>query len=136
MNTSILLYIATFLAIIQYIAHAGLFLSAKAKHGKEEINVIKSMKSHKWNFSGFHRSYWDFYFGYGLLAVLWGIAEVFLFWQLAELSRIPTISITPFILILIAANVGHAILTLKYFFFTPAIFDLLIALTLVLAVIK
>jgi hypothetical protein len=41
------------------------------------------MKGHRWNFSGFTRSYWDFYFGYGLLAIIWGIVEVIILWQLA-----------------------------------------------------
>ncbi len=136
MNTTVLLYIAAALALVQYIAHAFLFLRAKPSHGQDEIDVVTAMKSHRWNFSGFSRSYWDFYFGYGLLAILWGIIEIFLLWQLAGIAGISSVSITAFLILLLAANIGHAILTLRYFFLVPAIFDFLIALVLVLALLK
>src|SRR5258708_793056 len=122
MSTSTLLYIATTLATIQYIAHSVLFLFGKPKHGEDEFAVIKNMRAHRWNFSGFKRSYWDFYFGYGLLAILWGVIEILLLWQFASFANIPSIPLTPIILILLIANIGHAILTLKYFFLIPAVF--------------
>lgn len=134
MNATVFLSIATILAVIQYIAHAGLFLTMRPKHGQEEIDLIKKMKSHTWNFSGFQRSYWNFYFGYGLLAILWGFIEVLLLWQFTILSKTSTISVTPFLIILVFANIGHAILTLRYFFLIPAIFDLLITIMLLLAI--
>ncbi len=136
MSVTILLYIATALALIQYVAHAFLFLRAKPSHGQEEIAVVNAMKSYRWNFSGFRRSYWDFYFGYGLLAILWGIIEIILLWQLAGIASTSSVSIAAILILLLAANIGHAILTLRYFFLMPAIFDFLIAIVLFLALLK
>ncbi len=130
MNISFLLYLAATLAAIQYIAHAGLFLLGKPRHGQAEIDLIQEIKSHRWSFAGFSRSYWNFYFGYGLVAILWGVIEVCFLWQLATLAKISQVSVLPFIIILLLANVGHAFLTLKYFFLLPAVFDILIALVL------
>lgn len=63
MNTLNLLRIAFGVALVQYIAQTFLFLTQKPSHGQEEISLIESMKLHRWNFKGFKRSYWDFYWG-------------------------------------------------------------------------
>jgi hypothetical protein len=121
--------------LIQYVAHAILFLRATPLHGQEEVDVINAMKFHRWKFSGFMRSYWDFYFGYGLLAILWGLIEIVLLWDLARLSHTPGVHMSPFIGLLLFANVAHAILTMRYFFLQPVIFDFLIGVVLLLALV-
>jgi hypothetical protein len=135
MSATIWLKAAAGLALIQYIAHALLFFRAKPSHGQEEIDVVNTMKSHRWKFSGLERSYWDFYFGYGLLAILWGVVEIFLLWQVASIAAASSVSIIPFLVLLLIANIGHAILTMLYFFPLPAVFDLLIALVLFLTML-
>jgi len=127
MKTTIFLRIASIVALLQYSAHAVLFLSASPKHGAEEIALIETMKSHTWNFAGSIHSYWNFYFGYGLLAILWGLIEVVLLWQFATLSKPDPFRLRPVIFLIFIANIGHALLTLKYFFLLPAIFDFIIA---------
>lgn len=135
MNAVTLLRIAFVVAIVQYIAHAFLFLTEKPSHGQDEVSLIESMKSHRWNFKGFKRSYWDFYWGYGLLAILWGFVEVAFLWQMIIFAKTPSIEIKPLITILFLANIVHAILTLRYFFLIPVIFDVLVAIFLALAFI-
>ena len=70
---STLLRVASILAAVQYIAHTFLFLSATPTHGPAERAVIDAMHSHRFGVAGFARSYWDFYFGYGLLTILSGV---------------------------------------------------------------
>jgi hypothetical protein len=130
MLPSVLLRVAALLSVIQYAAHAWLFVSATPQHGREEVELLQAMKSHRWRFGGFMRSYWDFYFGYGLIAILWGVIEIVLLWQLAALAGTHSAWVTRAIAALLAANIGHAILTLRYFFLIPAIFDILIAVVL------
>lgn len=129
------LRIAFVLAIVQYAAHARLFLSASPRHGQDERDLVAAMKSGRWNFGGFTRSYWDFYFGYGLLAIMWGVIEIALLWALTTVAGAQTASLTALIVILLAANVGHAVLTLRYFFLIPAIFDVIISIVLVAALV-
>ena len=136
MKASKFLRIASIIALIQYSAHAFLFLSATPKHGQDEISLIEAMKSHHWNFAGFDHSYWDFYLGYGLLVILWGFIEVLLLWQLSILAKNVSIRLKPIIALLLLVNVGHAVLTLRYFFLVPAIFDLIVALFLGFAFIS
>lgn len=135
MRMQTLLLAATALALLQYIGHATLFLRGTPPHGPEEVELIDSMKTRRWRFSGALRSYWDFLFGYGLLVILWGFFEVFLLWQLSALATNPSISIKPLILGLLVTNLAHAFLTFRYFFIVPPIFDLLVAATLALALV-
>ncbi len=135
MPTSVLLRVAAILGVIQYAAHAWLFLAATPKHGHEEVELLQAMKSRRWRFGGFTRSYWDFYFGYGLMAILWGVIEMVLSWQLPGLVGTHSASVAPLIAAFLVANIGHAILTLRYFFLTPVIFDILIAIVLGAALI-
>jgi hypothetical protein len=136
MNSATLLRVASGIALFQYGVHAFLYLTATPSHGRDEIALIGAMKLQHWDFRGFTRSYRDFYFGYGLLAILWGLIEVILIWQLSVLAKISSLRIRPMIVVLFLANVAHAILTLMYFFSVPAIFDFIVAIFLLSAFIK
>lgn len=130
MKPTAILRAALVLAIVQYTAHAFLFLSAKAVHGPEEVAVINAMASHHFEVQGFSRSYWDFYFGYGLLAILSGLVEILLLWQIAELPNSDTHQARPIVAILIFANLAHALVGFEYFFLAPIVFDVAIAICL------
>jgi hypothetical protein len=107
MNPTVLLRIASILALIQYSAHTFIFLSITPSHGQN--------------------------FGYGLLVILSGFVQVILLWQLAELAKTDPFRISSIIALFTLANGAHAFLVWKYFFLTPMIFDLVIAMFLALA---
>ena len=128
MKPAITLRIASALALLQYSAHAFLFLSATPTHGAGEIAVIDAMKSHV---VGLSRSYWDFYFGYGLMVILSGVIEVILLWHLAVVAKNEPYRVRPIIALFIFANFMHALLVWKYFqLIAPMTFDVLVASTL------
>lgn len=127
MKTAKILQATSILAALQYTAHAVLFLSATPTHGPDEIAVIETMKAHRFDVYGFDRSYWDFYFGYGLLAILFGLVEVVVLWQLATLAKADSYRVRPIIGMLIFANVAHALLMWRYFFLGPLLFDVAVA---------
>lgn len=135
MHTALLLKIAAIVALIQYGSHAVLFLRAKPSHGQDEVDLVSAMRSRRWSFNGFERSYWDFYFGYGLLVILWGVVEIVLLWLLAALANL-AVPITAIVMLLLVANIAHGILALRYFFLVPAIFDLLVVIPLFLALLR
>jgi hypothetical protein len=125
-----ILALAAGLALLQASAHALLFVSAHPRHGPEEVAVVEAMKAHYFTFGDFARSYWDFYFGSGLLAALNVFVEAALLWQLAVLARADAHRLRPIVALLALANVAHAALCLRYFFLTPVVADLVIALCL------
>jgi hypothetical protein len=130
MQTSTILRIASLLAFVQAILHGGLFLTAHPTHGPDEIAVVSAMKNHAFLFGGFSRSYWDMYFGYGLLAALVVLFEAMLFWLLAGLARDDPVRLRPVIGLFILYNLAHAALLAKYFFALPIAADALVAATL------
>ena len=133
MKPTILLRVASVAALLQFAAHGLLFVFSSPKHGPEEAGVIEAMKAHRFDFLGSMRSYWDFYFGYGLQAAFFCLIEAVLFWQLATLARTAPLAVRPMVALFFLANVGHLILVWKYFFITPMIPDGVIAVCLGLA---
>ena len=111
MSTTTLLRAASLLALIQYIAHAFLFLSVTS--GGSPL------------------------FGYGLMVILSGLIEVALLWQIASLANDQPIRTRPIIALFIFANLAHAFLAWQYFrLIAPVAFDMLIAVILGLAFIS
>lgn len=99
--------------------------------------MVEAMKSHSFVFQGFTRSYWDFYLGYGLFAAINSLIEAGLFWQLALLVAKGAASQVGVIIgLFILANLCYLILSWKYFFITPMIFDIAIIVSLVVALIS
>jgi len=128
-NTVLLLRVAAILAAVQGAAHAALFISAKPRHGDAEVAVVTAMKVNRFFRGGL--SYWDYYFGYGLMAASVCLVEAVLFWQLATVAQTRPLLARPMIGLFVAANVGHAVLLVRYFKFPlPIAFDLLIAAAL------
>src|SRR6266702_4074550 len=68
-----------------------------------------------------------FVFGYGLEAAFFCLLEAVLFWQLATIAKTTPLVIRPIVALFFLANIGHAILVLRYFFITPLVPDILIA---------
>ena len=83
MNATLFLRIASVLSLIQCVLHTVGGVFGSPKHGAEEVAVIETMKSHRFDFMGSMRSYWDFVFGYGLFVTIDLIVQTILFWQLA-----------------------------------------------------
>jgi hypothetical protein len=134
-NPAFALRAAAIIALLQWGAHSALFLRAKPRHGAEELAVVDAMKAHRFNFGGSSRSYWDLYFGYGLIAAVVVLVEAILFWQLAGAPSLARPLVRSVALLFLGYNVVHAVLAAKYFFITPIVPDVLIALCLTVAVL-
>jgi hypothetical protein len=133
MRSAVWLRAASVVAFAQFVAHTAMFLSAKASHGPAEVAVVEAMKSQKFLFDGSLRSYWDLYFGYGLFAAFNCLVEAVLFWQLARLAKAGAAHGRPIVALYCIANLGYALLVLRYFFIVPLVPDLVIAVCLALA---
>lgn len=127
MRTAPLLRTTAIVAFVQFCAHTARFVSYTPKHGADEVAVVGAMKSNLFTFSGAARSYWDFYYGYGLMAAFTCLIEAVLFWQLASIAKSSAPLVRPVVGLFLLANAGYAILVLTYFFPLPAYFDIAIA---------
>jgi hypothetical protein len=135
MNFRIAVRVATALAALQYAVHTALFLSAKPTRGEEEAQLISTMKAYRFSVGSFERSYWDFYYGYGLMAILLGVVEVGILWQAGRLVATDAGASARLVAVLLFLNLGHALIAWNYFFFAPLAFDLAVAACLVWALL-
>jgi hypothetical protein len=133
MRSAVWLRAASVVAFAQFVAHTAMFVSAKVSHGPAELAVVEAMKSQKFVFDGSLRSYWDLYFGYGLFAAFNCLVEAVLFWQLARLAKAGAAYGQPIVVLYCMANLGYALLVLRYFFIVPLVPDVVIAVCLALA---
>jgi predicted acyltransferase len=134
MKSVLLFRIAAILALLQYAAHGLMFSTYKPSHGQAEINFVNEMKTQFWIFGGHPRSYWDFYFGYGLLSVLSGLIEVLLLFYAARTAKHYPELAKRVAIILFIGVLCHLLLVQRYFFLLPAVFDFIIAGILVTAI--
>jgi len=123
MKPSILLRVASIITLLYFAGHtAGMPWTPAA--GPGELPVIEAMKTHRFETEGFARTYWDFYFGFGLIISAFLLVQAVVLWQL---------QIRPIIASFLVAFVVNAILAWMFFFAVPAGMAVAIAACLGLA---
>ena len=134
MNARVLFRVAAIVALLQWAAHTTLFLRSSAIPLARDRAVIDAMKAHQFQAQIFTRSYWDFYYGSGLMVAFVVLIEAILFSLLAKHATTCGPAVRVVAGMFIVYNVGHALLAWRYFFITPMVPDLVIALLLAAAV--
>lgn len=125
---------AAVLAAVQGLAHAALFISARPRHGDAEVALVAAMKANRFFAGGV--GYWDYYYGYGLVAASACLVEAALLWQIAAIAGTQPVLVRPMVVVFVLANLGHALLLARYFKFPlPIAFDIIIASVLVFALV-
>jgi hypothetical protein len=92
--------------------------------------VVDSMRSVQFEAIGEQRTYWDFYFGFGLIIGLDLLVQSGVLWWLSTLARREARALMPVLGVMLAGVVGNMYLSQRYFFVIPAGFGLAIALLL------
>jgi hypothetical protein len=122
-----LLRAASALTFVHAVLHTVGGLLKSPAHGEQEIAVLNTMKSFTFDFMGSMRSYWDFYFGFGLFVALGLVLQAVLLWQLAPLARKAPHIARPLLLTLLASFVVMLLLSWRYFFVAPLATEALVA---------
>jgi phosphoglycerol transferase MdoB-like AlkP superfamily enzyme len=130
---TLFLRIASVLTMIHCILHTIGGVLSSPKHGSEELAVVETMKAHTFNVMGSMRSYWDFFFGYGLGLTITLLIQSLLFWQVATMSKTNAAWTRPIVLLFFFNFVVMSVVVWRYFFIAPAITELLIAACLAAA---
>lgn len=92
------------------------------------VAVVESMRSVRFEAVGEQRTYWDFYFGFGLIIGVDLAVQAAVLWWLSALARRQASALTPVLGVLVVGATGNLVLSHRYFFAIPAAFGLLIAL--------
>lgn len=129
----IILRFAAAIALLQGIAHGILHMSYFPNHGPIEQALISNMKTESFMFGGFERTYWGFYFGYGLMVVVTCMVQAVAIWIVARMAASRSREVVSLAALYAVAYATHGLLAWHYFFLKPVVFDILIAAALFLA---
>jgi hypothetical protein len=99
----------------------------------ESMKVVESMKSVHFPVMGKERSYWDFYFGFGVSICVYLFALAIILWQVASQAKSEAVKVRPLMLTLLLAYLINAIVTYRFFFAFPLIFAAVICICIGLA---
>lgn len=131
MKPAWMLRIASVLTLIHCLLHTVGGVLSPPRHGEKEVAVIETMKSYQFDMFGSMRTYWDFFFGYGLFVTISLLVLGVFFWQLANMSKTNALFVRRISALFTLNFILMAIVSWRYFFLGPAITELLIAACLV-----
>jgi hypothetical protein len=101
----------------------------------EATSVLEAMKNHSFEAEGFKGTYWDLYFGFGLIISVYLLVQAAVLWQVASLAKSDAIRVRPVVVSFLVAFVINAALSWKYFFVVPVVMAVIIAICLAIALL-
>jgi hypothetical protein len=99
----------------------------------QDLAVLNAMKADRFDVAGSTRTYWDFYFGFGLAISGYLALQATVLWQIAPLVKNAALPIRPIVAAFFMAFVANAVVVSMYFFLIPLVFAIAIVLCLALA---
>lgn len=101
----------------------------------EAMPILEAMKSHSFEAEGFKGTYWDLYFGFGLIISAFLLVQAAVLWQVASLAKTDAIRVRPIVVSFLVAFIINAALAWKYFFAVPVVMAGVIALCLAISLV-
>jgi hypothetical protein len=135
MKPSILLRIAAILTLL-YAAGHTMGMPWTPSTGPQQSALIEQMKSNPFEVMGSVRTYWDFYFGFGVAISAYLVVQAVVLWLLAPLASGNALQLRPIIAAFLIAFAVNAVIVYMYFFVVPLILALATAVCLALAFIS
>jgi hypothetical protein len=132
MKSPVFLRIASIITLLYFAGHtAGMPWTPAV--GPGEVPVLEAMKNHNFVTEGFKRTYWDFYFGFGVIISGYLLVQAIVLWQLGSLAKTDTLRVRPIVASFFVAFIINAVLAWKYFFAVPVVMAVAISVCLALA---
>ena len=128
-RAKLILRVAASVATLQAAAHAVLFLRSPPKPGSPAWPLLEAMRAQT---APGHTTYWDMYFGYGLLAALTAFFIAALIWIAAGFDAGSRGLAGRLLGVTLIAVMIHAVLIARYFFILPLLFDIIVGALLAL----
>ena len=132
MKTPLLLRTAAVLTFLYFAGHTS-GIPWTPTSGPAELSVIEAMKRHSFDVAGSQRTYWDFYFGFGVIISAFLLMQAAVLWQLSTLAKTNSSLVRPIVGSFFLAFAANVVLAWKYFFVIPLVVSVLISVCLALA---
>lgn len=133
MKATLYLRIASILTLLHAVMHTAGGVFGKPAPGLAAM-VAETMQANRFPVFGITRSYADFYRGMGLGVTISLTVFAVLLWQLGSLVKTETVRLRPILMVLLLAFLGFAVNSQLYFFPAPVLVELLISLSLAMAI--
>lgn len=130
MNPNLLLRVAAVLTFAHAMLNTFAGLMSGTSKNQEEVLLLNAMKALRFDAMGSLRTYWDFYFGFGLFLTVNLLLISALLWHLATLVKVQPAIVRTFVGLLCIAFLVFAGLSGLYFFIAPLGTEAVIALLL------
>lgn len=134
MNTSLLLRIASIIALLFAVGHS---MGAPWTPANESAaaSVVQAMKSVSFDALGSNRTYWEFYFGFGVSISIYLFVQAAILWFLATIAKTQPSAVRPIVVVLLLAYCANVYITWRYFFVVPLVLSIVMVACLSLALI-
>lgn len=128
----VLIRASSILVVLLMAGHLSAYPWA-ANHGLRETLLIDSMKSVDFDFLGARSTYWNLYFGWGILVGILLLTLSITLWLLSDLVRLAPRRLGVITGIISASCLVGAYLSYRYFYVPPFLFYLAIWIMLLTA---
>lgn len=132
MKSSTFLRIASVITLLYFAGHTAGMPWTPAD-GPSERPLLEAMKAHSFDALGSQRTYWDFYFGFGVIISVYLLVQAVVLWQLGSLATTQASRVRPITASFFVAFIVNAFLAWKYFFAIPVIMTIAISACLAVA---
>ena len=65
--------------------------------GPEQLPVLEAMKNQSFEVEGFQRTYWDFYFGFGVIVSAFLLVQSVVLWHVGSLAKTDALRVRPIV---------------------------------------
>src|SRR5262245_59930920 len=118
-------------SILSFLFAAGHTLGGRESWSPPgETEVLRAMRSVRFDAMGVSRTYLDFYLGFGFILSVYLLLQAVVLWQLATLARGAPERARPMVAAFLLAQVASGVLAWMFIFAIPVVFSALIALCL------
>jgi hypothetical protein len=131
MSTTSWLRLSSIIALLFAVGHSLGGLTDWSPMG--DNSVLLAMRTVHFDTMGAHRSYLDFYRGFGYALSDSQCLIAVLLWQLATLARSQASAVRPMIVAITLSNAAGGIIAALFIFPVPAMFSLVLIATLIMA---
>ncbi|HVT95957.1 MAG TPA: hypothetical protein VHE33_00520 [Acidobacteriaceae bacterium] len=135
MRPVLALRIASVLTFIHAVLHTVGGVFGAIPPGPASI-AVEAMKSNQFVALGVTRTFWQYYHGMGLAVSIFLFIEAIVFWQLSSLAKTIGPQLRPVFASFMAAYLAIAVNSYLYFFLAPVIFEIVIALCFLWAILS
>ena len=120
-------WLTTYVLILYTIGHTWGALLSTPQSGAGSDAVLSSMRTVHFDVEGFDRSWYGFYFGFGLMDSIFFLFSAFVTWFLGGLDPQQQRALTSLTGALFITHLAGVVLVWSYFFTVPGIFQTAVA---------